>query len=130
MGGAPRSIAIVNGTRAAALGIGDRWVIAAGFATPYYGGQLYDSTGAQRYASVQLATILLLIPALFGGVIADEKQRKTMHYLMASRLSSSEIVLDKLAARLLPLGPEQILDAQYATSARLATVASWVNDRE
>lgn len=32
------------------------------------------------------------------------------------------------AARLLPLGPEQIADAQYATSARLATVAGWVND--
>jgi hypothetical protein len=32
------------------------------------------------------------------------------------------------AARLLPLGPEQIADSQYATSARLATVASWVND--
>jgi MoxR-like ATPase len=32
------------------------------------------------------------------------------------------------AARLLPLGPEQIADAQYATSARMATVAAWVND--
>jgi ABC-type transport system involved in multi-copper enzyme maturation permease subunit len=56
------------------------------------------------FASVQLATILFLVPALFGGVIADEKQRKTMHYLMASRLSSAEIVLDKLAARMLHVG--------------------------
>ena len=56
------------------------------------------------FASVQLGTILLLVPALFGGVIADEKRRKTMHYLMASRLSSAEIVLDKLAARLLHVG--------------------------
>jgi ABC-type transport system involved in multi-copper enzyme maturation permease subunit len=56
------------------------------------------------FAGVQLATILILVPTLFGGVIADEKQRKTMHYLMASRLSSSEIVLDKLAARLLHVG--------------------------
>jgi ABC-type transport system involved in multi-copper enzyme maturation permease subunit len=56
------------------------------------------------FASVQLGTILFLVPALFGGVIADEKQRKTMHYLMASRLSSAEIVLDKLAARLLHVG--------------------------
>jgi ABC-type transport system involved in multi-copper enzyme maturation permease subunit len=56
------------------------------------------------FAGVQLATILILVPALFGGVIADEKQRKTMHYLMASRLSSSEIVLDKLTARLLHVG--------------------------
>jgi ABC-type transport system involved in multi-copper enzyme maturation permease subunit len=56
------------------------------------------------FAGVQLATILTLVPTLFGGVIADEKQRKTMHYLMASRLSSGEIVLDKLAARLLHVG--------------------------
>ena len=56
------------------------------------------------FAGVQVATILILVPALFGGVIADEKQRKTMHYLMASRLSSGEIVLDKLAARLLHVG--------------------------
>lgn len=32
------------------------------------------------------------------------------------------------AARLLPLGPEQIADPQYATSVRMATVASWVNE--
>jgi hypothetical protein len=32
------------------------------------------------------------------------------------------------ASRLLPLGPELIADAQYATSARQATVATWVND--
>jgi len=56
------------------------------------------------FMGVQLATILILVPALFGGVIADEKQRKVMHYLMASRLSSGEIVLDKLAARLLHVG--------------------------
>jgi MoxR-like ATPase len=32
------------------------------------------------------------------------------------------------AVRLLPLGPEQIADPQYATSARQATVAAWAND--
>jgi|GEM_PF-733783 len=32
------------------------------------------------------------------------------------------------AARLLPLKPEQIADAQYATTTRQATVAAWVND--
>ena len=56
------------------------------------------------FSGVQVVTILALVPALFGGVIADEKQRKTMHYLMASRLASGEIVLDKLAARLLHVG--------------------------
>jgi ABC-type transport system involved in multi-copper enzyme maturation permease subunit len=56
------------------------------------------------FMGVQLATILILVPPLFGGVIADEKQRKVMHYLMASRLSSAEIIVDKLAARLLHVG--------------------------
>ncbi|WP_406698336.1 ABC transporter permease subunit [Singulisphaera sp. Ch08] len=53
------------------------------------------------FAVMQLVMLLALVPALFGGVIADEKQRKTIHYLMASRLSSGEIVFDKLLARLL-----------------------------
>ncbi|MGP0069238.1 MAG: ABC transporter permease subunit, partial [Isosphaeraceae bacterium] len=34
----------------------------------------------------------------------DEKQRKTLHYLMASQLSSAEIVLDKVLGRLPHLG--------------------------
>ena len=51
------------------------------------------------FAIIQLITLLLLIPALFGGAIADEKQRKTLHYLMASRLSSFEIVVDKVLGR-------------------------------
>src|SRR5262245_26036753 len=51
------------------------------------------------FAIVQLITVLLLIPAVFGGAIADEKQRKTLHYLMASRLSGGEIIVDKVLAR-------------------------------
>ena len=56
------------------------------------------------FGFVQLGTLLLLIPPLFGSVIADEKQRKTLHYLMASQLSSGEIVVDKMAARTLHVG--------------------------
>jgi ABC-2 family transporter protein len=44
---------------------------------------------------------LALTPALVAGAIADEKQRKTLHYLMASQLTSSEIVLGKLLVRML-----------------------------
>ena len=40
------------------------------------------------------------IPALVAGIISDEYQRKTLHYLLASRLSSAEIVLGKLGARM------------------------------
>jgi ABC-type transport system involved in multi-copper enzyme maturation permease subunit len=51
------------------------------------------------FAGAQGAALLCLIPALVAGVIADEHQRKTLHYLLASRLSSAEIVLGKLGAR-------------------------------
>ena len=56
------------------------------------------------FAEAQLATLLCLLPALVAGVIADEHQRKTLHYLLASRLSSAEIVLGKLGARLVHVG--------------------------
>ena len=53
-----------------------------------------------RFAGVQGLCLLLLIPALVAGIISDEYQRKTLHYLLASRLSSFEIVMGKLGARL------------------------------
>jgi len=48
--------------------------------------------------------VLALTPALVAGVIADEKQRKTLNYLLASRLTSPEIVLGKLLVRMLYVG--------------------------
>jgi ABC-type transport system involved in multi-copper enzyme maturation permease subunit len=55
-------------------------------------------------AWAQGIALLCLVPALLAGVIADEAQRKTLHYLLASQMSSTEIVLGKLAARLLHVG--------------------------
>jgi ABC-type transport system involved in multi-copper enzyme maturation permease subunit len=52
-------------------------------------------------ALAQVVLVLALTPALVAGVIADEKQRKTLHYLLASRLSGGEIVIGKLLARML-----------------------------
>ena len=57
-----------------------------------------------RFAGAQGAALLCLIPALVAGVIADEHQRKTLHYLLASQLSSFEIVIGKLGARLVHVG--------------------------
>ncbi len=51
------------------------------------------------FGVVQLITVLLLVPPIFGGSVADEKQRKTLHYIMASQLTSAEIILDKLLGR-------------------------------
>lgn len=53
------------------------------------------------FLMVQSVAVLLLTPAMLAGSIAEETQRKTLHYLLASRLTSPEIVLGKLCARLL-----------------------------
>ena len=53
-----------------------------------------------QFAGIQGLALMVLIPALVAGIISDEYQRKTLHYLLASRLSSAEIVLGKLGARM------------------------------
>ncbi|MHC5539391.1 ABC transporter permease subunit [Singulisphaera rosea] len=53
---------------------------------------------------VQSIAVLTFTPALVAGVVAEEKRRKTLHYLLSSRLSSVEIILGKVAARLLHMG--------------------------
>ncbi|MFO0958707.1 MAG: ABC transporter permease subunit [Isosphaeraceae bacterium] len=61
-----------------------------------FGRDLFESLAAWQFAGV-----LLMTPALVAGCVADESQRKTLHYLLASCLSGGEIVLGKLAARLM-----------------------------
>jgi ABC-type transport system involved in multi-copper enzyme maturation permease subunit len=56
------------------------------------------------FAFLQLAAVLLLGPALAAGTIATERERRTIEYLFVTHLSNREIVLDKLAARLLLIG--------------------------
>jgi ABC-type transport system involved in multi-copper enzyme maturation permease subunit len=79
---------------------------------PWYYSSLAKGLTIQEYAelgrgvfttflTVQSIAVLVLIPALVAGVIADEKQRKTLHYLLASPLSSAEIIVGKLTARVL-----------------------------
>jgi ABC-type transport system involved in multi-copper enzyme maturation permease subunit len=62
--------------------------------------QTFAESAFIQFAWAQGAALLCLIPALVSGVIADEHQRKTLHYLLASRLTSAEIVLGKLGARM------------------------------
>jgi ABC-type transport system involved in multi-copper enzyme maturation permease subunit len=50
--------------------------------------------------AVQLAAVALLTPAYVAGAIADEKNRKTLEFLLATDLRSREIVLSKLVSRL------------------------------
>jgi ABC-type transport system involved in multi-copper enzyme maturation permease subunit len=49
---------------------------------------------------VQLVLTLILTPAYLAGAIAEEKDRKTLEYLLATDLRNREIVLSKLVARL------------------------------
>jgi ABC-type transport system involved in multi-copper enzyme maturation permease subunit len=58
----------------------------------------------QNLLIAQGAAIVVLTPALVGGAIAEETQRRTLHELLTTELSSAEIVLGKLAARLALVG--------------------------
>jgi ABC-type transport system involved in multi-copper enzyme maturation permease subunit len=58
----------------------------------------------QNLLLVQGLAVLFLTPALVAGAIAEEFQRTTLHELLASDLSSAEIVLGKLGARLSHVG--------------------------
>jgi ABC-type transport system involved in multi-copper enzyme maturation permease subunit len=50
----------------------------------------------------QTTALVLLTPAFAAGAIADERERRTLDFLLVSDLSSREIVLGKLLARLAP----------------------------
>jgi ABC-type transport system involved in multi-copper enzyme maturation permease subunit len=52
------------------------------------------------FMSIQFAVVLLLTPAYTAGAIAEEKDRKTLEFLLATDLRNREIVLSKLATRL------------------------------
>jgi ABC-type transport system involved in multi-copper enzyme maturation permease subunit len=56
------------------------------------------------FLAIQFGVMVLLTPAYTAGAIAEEKERKTLEFLLATDLSSREIVLGKLTARLLNLG--------------------------
>jgi ABC-type transport system involved in multi-copper enzyme maturation permease subunit len=52
------------------------------------------------FLAVQFALTLILTPAYVAPAIAEEKERKTLEFLLATDLDSREIVLGKLLARL------------------------------
>src|SRR5262249_35107962 len=52
---------------------------------------------------LQAFLILFLAPAFVAGSIVEDRQRKVLSYLLASPLTGAEIVLGKLAARLVNL---------------------------
>jgi ABC-type Na+ efflux pump permease subunit len=51
------------------------------------------------FLMAQLSVVLLLTPAFTASAIAEEKDRKTLEFLLATDLRNREIVLSKLASR-------------------------------
>jgi ABC-type transport system involved in multi-copper enzyme maturation permease subunit len=51
------------------------------------------------YSITQFVLVSFLTPALIAGSIAEEKERKTLEFLLATDLRNREIVFGKLAAR-------------------------------
>src|SRR5262249_34953404 len=49
---------------------------------------------------VQFVAAVVLTPAYTAGAIAEEKDRRTLEFILATDLNNHEIVLSKLAARL------------------------------
>jgi ABC-type transport system involved in multi-copper enzyme maturation permease subunit len=62
------------------------------------GGELFGAV-----VWLQGAVIFFLTPALLAGTIAEDRQRRVLAYLLASPLTGAEIILGKLAARLISL---------------------------
>jgi ABC-type transport system involved in multi-copper enzyme maturation permease subunit len=52
------------------------------------------------FMTVQFLAVALLTPAYLAGAIAEEKDRKTLEFLLATDLRNREIVLSKQASRL------------------------------
>src|SRR5215469_5089672 len=90
-------------------------VLLGGIATIAMSRQANDSAGGWRpYAAlgesyfyaiigVELTLVLLAAPAAAAGAICVDRARGTLTHFLATDLSDPEIVLGKLAARLLPI---------------------------
>ncbi len=63
----------------------------------------FGSTFFLTFLGLQFATVFLLAPAFTATAIAEEKERRTLEYLLATDLEDREIVLGKLVSRLLAL---------------------------
>lgn len=53
-----------------------------------------------NFLSVQYLAIFLLTPVYTAGAIAEEKERRTLDYVLSTDLLSHEVILGKLASRL------------------------------
>lgn len=52
------------------------------------------------FAATQFAVLFVLTPVLVGGAITEEKERRTIAFLLTTYLTDREIILNKLTTRL------------------------------
>ncbi len=64
----------------------------------------FAETFCYTFLSAQFLAVAALTPAYVAGAVAEEKDRKTLEFLLATEVRNREIVFGKLAARLLSLG--------------------------
>jgi ABC-type transport system involved in multi-copper enzyme maturation permease subunit len=60
---------------------------------------VFASSFFYMFISVQFIAVVILTPAFTAGAIAEEKDRKTLEFILATDLRNREIVLSKLASR-------------------------------
>ncbi|MCI0376091.1 MAG: ABC transporter permease subunit [Gemmataceae bacterium] len=60
----------------------------------------FAETYFETFMLVQLIAVCLLTPAYVAGAVSEEKDRKTLEFLLATDLLNREIVLSKLFSRL------------------------------
>jgi ABC-type transport system involved in multi-copper enzyme maturation permease subunit len=60
----------------------------------------FAETFFYTFMLVQFTVVVVLTPAYTAGAIAEEKERKTLEFLLATDLRNREIVLSKLLSRL------------------------------
>jgi ABC-type transport system involved in multi-copper enzyme maturation permease subunit len=70
-----------------------RWNDMAVFATGFF----------YTFMVIQFATVVLLTPAYTAGAIAEEKERKTLEFILATDLRNGEIISGKVVSRMLNL---------------------------
>lgn len=76
----------------------------AGVSTLGHGRELFVAL-----IGVQLAAVVILLPALSCGAITTEKEKDTLGLLLLTQLSPTTIVLEKLMSRVVTMGTYQML---------------------
>jgi ABC-type transport system involved in multi-copper enzyme maturation permease subunit len=76
----------------------------------WYGGSIsanemaaFAGTFFYWFMAVQFGMVIVLTPAYTAGAIAEEKDRRTLEFILATDLRDREIVMGKLASRLVNL---------------------------